>query len=182
MSDIFNLTDTWNAGATVFSAIKMNVTDTASAAGSLLIDLQVGGTSKFKVDKTGALTAAGVTASGNIQSGSFMLGGSGGSNFYAFSSSAIMWSDGATNIVFGNYAIPTTNFNMLKFGGVSASFPALKRSAAALQVRLADDSAFAVIQGKLTTDAAYTATVQTSTGYITLYDSTGTAYKVLVAA
>ena len=48
-----NLAQTWNAGATVFTAIKMNVTDTASSASSLLIDLQVGGASKFKVTKAG---------------------------------------------------------------------------------------------------------------------------------
>jgi hypothetical protein len=51
--NIFDLTDTWNAGATNFTAIKMNVTDTASAAGSLLIDLQVGGASKAAITKTG---------------------------------------------------------------------------------------------------------------------------------
>lgn len=62
MSDIFNLTDTWNAGATTFTAIKMNVTDTASAAASLLMDLQVGGSSKNKTAKTGAQFGADAAA------------------------------------------------------------------------------------------------------------------------
>ena len=53
MADIFNMLDTWNAGATVFTGIKLSVTDTASAAGSLLMDLQVGGVSQFKVSKAG---------------------------------------------------------------------------------------------------------------------------------
>ena len=53
MSDIFNLTDTWNAGGTTFTAVKMNVTDTASAAGSLFLDFQVGGVSKHSVRKDG---------------------------------------------------------------------------------------------------------------------------------
>ena len=57
--NIFDLTDTWNNVATTFTAIKMNATDTASAAGSLLIDLQVGGVSQFKVSKAGAITAVG---------------------------------------------------------------------------------------------------------------------------
>lgn len=48
-----NLAQTWNAAGTTFTALKMNVTDTASASGSLLIDLQVGGSSKFKVTKAG---------------------------------------------------------------------------------------------------------------------------------
>lgn len=59
--NIFDMTDTWNAGATTFSAIKMNVTDTASAAGSLLIDLQVGGVSQFKVSKGGRITSQTLT-------------------------------------------------------------------------------------------------------------------------
>ena len=56
MANIYDLSDTWNASGTTFTAIKMNVTDTASAAASLLIDLQVGGVSKFKVDKNGSIT------------------------------------------------------------------------------------------------------------------------------
>lgn len=56
---LYDLTDTWNAGGTTFTGIGLNVTDAASAAGSLLIDLQVGGASKAKVSKTGNLTVAG---------------------------------------------------------------------------------------------------------------------------
>lgn len=52
------LAQTWNAAGTTFTGLKLNVTDTASAAASLLADLQVGGSSKFKVDKSGAVTAA----------------------------------------------------------------------------------------------------------------------------
>jgi hypothetical protein len=62
MAFIYNLSDTWNAGATVFTAIKMNVTDTASAAGSKLIDLQVGGTTRFDVDKNGQVEISAGTA------------------------------------------------------------------------------------------------------------------------
>jgi hypothetical protein len=50
------LTATWNAGATTFTGIGLSVTDTASAAGSLLMDLQVGGVSRFSVRKDGAVT------------------------------------------------------------------------------------------------------------------------------
>jgi hypothetical protein len=69
---------------------------------------------------------------------------------------------------------------IIKFGGTTSSFPALKRTTTSLQARLADDSAFASVQGKLTTDNAYTAGAVVQTGYVTIYDSTGTAYKVLV--
>ena len=58
MAYIYDIADTWNASGTTFTAIKMNVTDTASAAGSLLMDLQVGGVSKFSVGKgSGAIFA-----------------------------------------------------------------------------------------------------------------------------
>jgi hypothetical protein len=49
MADIFDMADTWNNGATTFAAIKMNVTNTASAADSLLMDLQVGGVSALRL-------------------------------------------------------------------------------------------------------------------------------------
>lgn len=54
--NIYDLTDTWNNVATTFTAVKMNVTDTASAAGSMLLDLQVGGASQFRVSKGGAVS------------------------------------------------------------------------------------------------------------------------------
>lgn len=80
MSFIYNLTDTWNNIATVFTAVKMNVTDTNSDAASLLMDLQVAATSKFKVSKDGTTTFA----------NSYTLSGDGGGlgvgfagNFYA---------------------------------------------------------------------------------------------------
>jgi hypothetical protein len=54
---ISNLTTTWNNAATTFTGFKFNVSDTASAAGSLLMDLQVGGASLFSVDKLGTVRA-----------------------------------------------------------------------------------------------------------------------------
>lgn len=48
--DFSNLSSTWNDGATTFNGIKLNVTNTASASDSKLLDLQVGGVTKFRVD------------------------------------------------------------------------------------------------------------------------------------
>ena len=63
---VLDLSQSWNAGSVTFTGIKFNVTDTASATGSLLMDLQVGGVSKFKVGKDGAVTVATlVTGSGS---------------------------------------------------------------------------------------------------------------------
>jgi hypothetical protein len=66
MANIYDLSDTWADGATTFTAIKMSVTDSASAAASLLMDLQVGGVSAFSVDKA---------ARASFGSASFRLGG-----------------------------------------------------------------------------------------------------------
>lgn len=55
---------TWNSGGTTFTADFMNITDTASAAASLLFDRQLGGTSRFSIGKTqtnfGSSSVAGV--------------------------------------------------------------------------------------------------------------------------
>jgi hypothetical protein len=53
-TSLLDMTSTWNTTGTP-TALKLNVTDTASNASSLLMDLQVGGSSKFEVDKFGAL-------------------------------------------------------------------------------------------------------------------------------
>ena len=60
---IIDMAQTWNNAAVTFTAVKANVTDTASAAGSMLMDLQVGGVSKFVVDKAGDITLAGTKIS-----------------------------------------------------------------------------------------------------------------------
>jgi hypothetical protein len=53
MAYIYDLTDTWNAGGTTFNAVKMNVTDSASAVSSKLVTLQTNGTEHFSVTKAG---------------------------------------------------------------------------------------------------------------------------------
>lgn len=57
--NISAMAKTWNDAGTTFTAIGLDVTDTASNAASLLMDLQVGSTSQFKVSKGGAVTALG---------------------------------------------------------------------------------------------------------------------------
>jgi hypothetical protein len=52
------MTDLWTNVGTTYTSIKMNVTNTNSSATSKLMDLQVGGVSKFSVDKVGAVMAA----------------------------------------------------------------------------------------------------------------------------
>jgi hypothetical protein len=58
-SPVINAAQTWNAVGTTFTGLKFNATDTASAVGSLLMDLQVGGSSRFSVSKSGTVTTPG---------------------------------------------------------------------------------------------------------------------------
>lgn len=64
MANIYDMADTWNDAGTVFTAIKMNVTDTASDSASKLLDLQVGGSSKFAVAADGAVTVSDAAGTG----------------------------------------------------------------------------------------------------------------------
>jgi hypothetical protein len=114
MANIYNLTDTWNAGATTFNAIKMNVTDTASAAASKLMDLQVGAASKFNVSKSGVLQLAAGTQLSPASDGVLTLLDAAG-----------------------------TSFARLQLGGTTSSFPAIKRNSTSVEAKLADDSGFA---------------------------------------
>jgi hypothetical protein len=57
-------TQTWNDGAVTFTGVRVNITNTASAAASLLQDWQVGGTSKLAVRKDGTLMQGAVQTLG----------------------------------------------------------------------------------------------------------------------
>ena len=76
-----NVTPTWNTNGTP-TAIKLNVTDTASDAASSLMDLQVGGTSKFRVNKDGSIKITGTTSLfEGFRQDQFIIKSSFGSNY-----------------------------------------------------------------------------------------------------
>jgi hypothetical protein len=52
---VLDASQTWNAAGVTFTALKVNATNTASAAGSLLMDLQVGGASQMAIGSGGAI-------------------------------------------------------------------------------------------------------------------------------
>ncbi len=54
-SQPFTITQTWNAGGVTFNPFLISVTSTASAAASLLMDMQLGGTSVFNINKSGGV-------------------------------------------------------------------------------------------------------------------------------
>jgi hypothetical protein len=60
----FSTSLVWNSAATTFTGLKLNVTDTASAADSKLLDLQVGGTSKITAASTAGNSTLSIGAAG----------------------------------------------------------------------------------------------------------------------
>ncbi len=89
----FELAQTWNTTGTP-SAIKLDVTDTASNSASLLMDLRVGGTSLFRIDKDGRFIVQ------NVGGSTFTMGQ------YGFSlGGATMYQDAVNLTSDGEYRI-----------------------------------------------------------------------------
>ena len=110
-----NITQTWSTTATVFTLLKGNATDTTSSSTSLLMDLQVGGASRFLVNKLGdvnvtSLSLGGLGGSGMTRNGNHTLfraatstifGINTGNEVVARSDASIGWAS-TTNPVNGN--------------------------------------------------------------------------------
>ena len=128
MSYIYNLADTWNAGATTFTAIKMNVTDTASAAASSLMDLQIGSATQFKVSKSGSLFVGAQTYEGVLAYDINTLGlrGNGGwginigQGFIRVATAPLQWGADFNN---GDAIISRRGAANLRFGAADAAAP-----------------------------------------------------------
>jgi hypothetical protein len=78
----FNFTQTWNNASATFTGMRFNATNTASGASSLLMDLQVGGVSQFKVDKVGNVTGNYFIGNGSALTGVTSTPTPAGSNTY----------------------------------------------------------------------------------------------------
>jgi hypothetical protein len=79
---LIDLAQTWNTSGNP-TAIKLNITNTASGATTNLMDLQVGGTSQYKIDKAGNSVQTGTikTTAGNawnLKQGGVAVGGADG--------------------------------------------------------------------------------------------------------
>lgn len=81
---------------------------------------------------------------GGVQTTTYLQSGAG--QVIGWSSRSRMFAPADGVILLQNNA--TTDFSRLQFGGTSASFPALARNAAALEVKLADNSDYAALDAK----------------------------------
>lgn len=93
-TSMVNLAGTWNTSGTP-SLIKANVTDTASNAASLLLDLQVGGTTKAALTKTGSVYLNGRTVVNASSANSV--------DFSHSSTQYLRLSNGSLYVYLGNY-------------------------------------------------------------------------------
>lgn len=92
-----------------------------------------------------AIAASGLTSTGNVTASS------GGEHNFSTKSRISSPTDG--DIMLRDSA--SSSFGLLQFGGTTSSYPALKRNSQVLEVRLADDSAYANIQaGTITAGSA----------------------------
>ena len=113
MAFIYDLSDTWNNGGTVFNGIKMDVLNIASAAGSRLLSLKIGGVDQAYVDKNGNGYFSGTLAASSLSLVSSLPVTSGGTgvatltsgylvkgNGTAAASASVVYDDG-TNVGIG---------------------------------------------------------------------------------
>lgn len=56
-----SITQTWNSSGVTFTGVRFNITNTASAAASLLLDVQEGGTTALNLRSGGAFTVRGAS-------------------------------------------------------------------------------------------------------------------------
>ncbi|MDP2587718.1 MAG: hypothetical protein Q8P33_03015, partial [bacterium] len=117
-------------------------TDTASPGTSYLMRMYSGGTAdgneRLSLTNTGRLTVKdSVFAGASVQ-----ISATGAFSWKTGATArSVIWSDADGNIRLTDSAF--TDFGLLQFGGTTASFPAIKRNSAAIELRLADDSAVA---------------------------------------
>ena len=72
------ITQTWNNSGVIFTTLRLNATNTASAAGSLLMDLQTGGITQLSVRRDGVVSASNYYRFTGIDAGLFVHSAGGG--------------------------------------------------------------------------------------------------------
>jgi hypothetical protein len=116
------------------------------------MEFQTNATTRFTILSTGVIglgasgSSGGLGASGlfvntgaaQISMGSYL------SSVQAYNQRVEIWGDNAAGTA--TVLMLSCGKDLVRFGGTTSSFPALKRSSAALQVRLADDTAYTTIE------------------------------------
>lgn len=133
-SPVLNMAQTWNNAAVAFTGLKFNVPTDSSASGSLLMDLQVGGSSKFAFRKDGLLTVnypTSGTAVRVVGNGQGFVSSSDGSDSAGFSSygarltanGTVEWSSTSNGLPGGNVILSRRGAANLRLGAADAAAP-----------------------------------------------------------
>lgn len=116
--------------------------------------------------------SGGLSVTGTINGGGSIVAGSGNNLQWNSRASVASPADGIIELT--NNA--GTSFTRLQLGGTTSSFPALKVNGAALNFRLADDSADAAITAKSTA----TSSASFDTGFVYIQPTTGNTVVIAV--
>jgi hypothetical protein len=148
--NIYSLVDVWNSAGTTFTGIGLNVTDTASASGSLLLNLQVGGLTQLNLTKNGVLSVTNSVVS-NYFVPQIHVGFTGGSNLAGATGNAIEQRNSTNAQTFRVYNTYTdaSNYERGLVGWVSNQFSIRTQaggSGTPRQLTLGTDSSAAGIQ------------------------------------
>jgi hypothetical protein len=125
---LLNMTQTWNAGGVTFTGLKFNVTNTASASASLLIDLQVGTVSQFKVREDGLVTTpGGGTFGSDVQTDGNLTGKQSSSNLVlgVSGTQVRLLNDGASHLLAQRSGTNAQGINLYNTFTSSTSFERL---------------------------------------------------------
>ena len=168
----FSTSLVWNNAATTFTGLKLNVTDTASANGSKLLDLQVGGTSKVKVSSGGTISlGAGSGAAPSIQ----LATAGTATGFYGTTTNRWAFtSGGGPRLELGSAGILLSNINY--YGWASGGNPA----GGSPDLALYRDSAGVVKITDGSTGTGYLKLIPTTVGALTAAATVGAGTKAFV--
>ena len=175
--NIFDLVDTWASGGGPYTSIKMNATDNDSASASLLMDLRVGGASKFSVDKSGKATFA---ATSTVTAPSIMIAGGGGNSGFASTNGYDYFYTRAGSPMaafsFQQFSIGNGTIAWASSVGTTADVHLTRRAAANLRLGAAD--AAASVPQTLSVQSVVAGTTDTAGANLTITGSQGTGSGV----
>jgi hypothetical protein len=175
---VVDFAQTWNNAAVTFTGMRFNAAGTSdanSASASLLMDLQVGGASRLRVNKEGSLISQGGLTLGNNYA--FYLQGA-GSAIYLYAGSVINWNNdttltrrGAANLRLGaaDAAAPVAQTLSVQSGVTGASATTVSISGTALTIA-------GTVTGTIAIGHAVTGTGVTASTLITA--GSGTSWTV----
>ncbi len=178
---VLDMSQTWNAGGVTFSGVKLNITNTASAAASKLFDVQVGAASKFSVGVGGTTFATNDSTSSGVAT-TLAFGSDQNEGFNRDGELIRLISSGANPVSFGwAHGVKLAADQMLQWSSntfdTNAPDTIIKRGGAAATIAFGAADAASPVAQTLKTQAVVVGTTNTAGALWTFKDSlsTGTA-------